>query len=141
MTIRFLFVLFIRRFRLFLILVGLGLVQIDLKRTYPRLQLVRLLENVPLLQTRQAHVAHALAMQQLVNELIHMNELVFSVLVHSFHLAVVDIQRLEILVHIRCCAGQTHVERAQCSHVFKVLVADELDDDVFLWLDLKHLED
>jgi len=135
-------VLFFRRVGLgFIVVVGLDLVQIDLQRADSRLEFIQLLENVPLLKTRQTDIANALGMQQLIDELVDVNELILGALVHALHLAIVDVQRLQVLVNVLSRARESHVECAESANVLEVLVTDELDYDVFLWLDLKHLQD
>ena len=55
-------------------------------------------------------------------------------------LAVVVVERLEVLVDIERLADQPHVEGAQRAHVLVLLVLDQLDDDLLVGLDLEHLE-
>ena len=103
-------------------------------------QLARGLEREPLREVRQRDVEHIVRAQQLVYELVHARECVGAVHLPTAQLAVVVVQRLEVLVHLDGLAREAHVVRAERPHVLVVLVFDELDDDLLLRLDLKHLE-
>lgn len=55
-------------------------------------------------------------------------------------LAVVVVERLKILVDVSNCASETQVEGPENTNILVILVLDELDYDVLVWLDLQHLE-
>jgi len=56
------------------------------------------------------------------------------------NLTVIIQQRFKIVVHIYGIPDETKVEGAQKSQILVFLVFYEFDDDIALWLYLKHLQ-
>jgi len=55
-------------------------------------------------------------------------------------LAVVVVERLKVLVDVSNGASEAQVEGTENTNILVILVLDELDYDVLVWLDLQHLE-
>lgn len=54
-------------------------------------------------------------------------------------LAVVVVERLEVLVDVGDGGSEAKVEGTKNTDILVILVLDELDDDVLVGLDLEHL--
>lgn len=68
----------------------------------------------------------------------HQFKLPISVLTLNFSIVVV--QRLQVLVAINCSACQSHVKCSQHADILEVFIFYKLNNDILLWLNLKHLQ-
>lgn len=128
--------------RLFLLGAHLNvLIEIIVEQRDFRIQVAGLFEHLSFLYARQNHIADSLLAQQLVDKLVHVNDFVLAHSILTSQLAVVVVERLKIFVAIARWCGEAQIECAECTHIFELFIANELDDDVLLGLNLQELED
>ena len=92
------------------------------------------------LNAGEGSVAAVVLGHELINELIKVCECEFSIAELLTNLAVVVVERLEVLVNVGDGACEAQVERPKNSDILVVLVLDELEDNFLVGLDLEHLE-
>ena len=73
-------------------------------------------------------------MQELLDELVHVADCVLTAGKPPPNLAVVIVERLEVLVDICGTSGEAKIERAEYAHILVILILDELDDNLLLRL-------
>lgn len=126
--------------RLSILLVFLLFLKIIFKCTSSWFQSSRSFKDPSLLDAGEGSVAAVVLGQEFIDELINVRQHELSIVQFLPNLAVVIVERLEILVYVGDGAGEAQVERPKNPNILVVLVLDELDDDVLVRLDLEHLE-
>lgn len=69
-----------------------------------------------------------------------MHQLKLSITILTLDLSVVIVKWFEILVTINRGSSQPHVHCPKQADIFEILILNEFYNDVFLWLNLKHLQ-
>lgn len=101
-----------------------------------------LLQNVTFLHSGQHNFAKAFLSEQFIYDFVHVNRRELATGLPEVELAVVSIERLKHRVDIfGLLTHHPEVDYAQQSDVLVVLVFDELENDLFLWLNLEHFEE
>lgn len=126
---------------LIVVILFLLLLEVIFEGTPSGVQGAKAFKRPSLLDPRQRNVAGVVFSEKLVDDLVDVGEGEVPVGEFTAQLPIVVVEGLEVAVDVDVGGGEAQVEGTENPDVLVVVVFDELDDNVLVGLDLKHLED